>query len=597
MLKKIFIFFLLILFNQPGWSVSSIEYVLSMPQPHNHYFQVEMIINDPDQEILEVSMPVWAPGSYLVREFSRNVEDFKAFAGSNQLAAEKTDKNTWRIRDIRQQDQVRITYQVYAFEISVRTSFLDATHGYVNGTSVFMYTEGYLDVPIKLKVIPYQEWNKVSTGLNPVPGQSWTYQAPDYDILADSPIEIGNHEVITFEAAGVKHEVAMYGPGNYDIAQVKKDLAKIAELSTNIFGQNPNDYYLYIIHNLDSRGGGLEHINSTTLQLDRWGYEPYGRYRGFLSLAAHEYFHLWLVKRIRPESLGPFNYEKENYTHLLWVMEGFTSYYDELLLLRGKYYSVNEYLGKLASSITNIENTPGNHVQPVAMASLDAWIKFYRPDENSPNTSISYYTKGAVLASLLDLEIMHSTNGSKSLDDVLKTLFSQYQKDKQGISGDEFQQVVEEVAGKNLDDFFQDYVYGTESIDYDKYFGYAGLHLINVNETSSDAYLGLRTRQTNGKLMVSNVFRGSAAYRDGVNVNDEIIAIDGYRLSDANELNQMIARKKPGDVINMMIVREGLVRELSVTVGKDTLKSYSFLRMADPTEKQTKIFRKWLNQD
>ncbi|MDQ3392718.1 MAG: PDZ domain-containing protein [Bacteroidota bacterium] len=594
-LKKftITLLFNILLLSSISFSAPKLEYKLSMSNPHTHYFEVVLRMTDLKQDFIDLKMPTWAPGSYLIREFSRNIDRVGAKGSNGQdIAVKKTAKNTWRI-PTKNINEILVNYQVYAFEMSVRTSFLDASHGYINGTSIFLYPDKMLDLPSTLTVIPFKEWKVVSTSLPAVAGRQWVYQVANYDILADSPIEIGNHKVLEFNAAGIPHQIAIYGEGNYKEAQLKSDLTKIVEACTKVYGDNPNQNYLFIIHNLTKGSGGLEHLNSTTLQVNRWTYQPQSSYLGFLNLAAHEYFHLWNVKRVRPIELGPFDYENENYNRLLWVMEGFTSYYDKLLITSASLADDRYFLGKVAGAINSIENQAGNKVQPVAEASFDAWIKSYRPDENSPNTTISYYTKGSVLAALLDLEILQSTNGTKNLDDVMQFLYSEYyKKKKRGITDAEFQAAVENVAGKKLQDFFNDYVNDTKEINYNKYFQYAGLKLIDYNEGSESPVLGVGTEDKGGKLMVRNVYRETAAYDGGLNVNDEIIAIDGFRV-DSNELTSIISMRNPGDSLTVTIARDGQMQALKIQLKNDQSVNYRFSTLDKITEQQKRIYNKW----
>jgi predicted metalloprotease with PDZ domain len=459
-----------------------------------------------------------------------------------------------------------------------------------------MYIDGKKELPSTLEITPPNNWKKVSTSLKKTSDNLFKYNAPNYDILVDSPIEIGNQLEFNFDASGTKHKVAMYGKGNFDVELLKTDMAKIVESCTEVFGENPNKDYVFIIHNLTNGSGGLEHLSSTTLQVNRWGYEQGRKYEGFLSLVAHEYFHLWNVKRIRPITLGPFDYDSENYTNLLWLCEGFTSYYDELLLKRAGYYNSEKYLHKLANTISRVENQPGNKVQPVTEASFHAWIKAYRPNENSKNTTISYYPKGALLANALDLIILENTNGEKNLDDVLRALWNEYYKKlNRGFTDNEFQDVVEQVAGKKLDDFFQNTVAGVEMIDYKTYFSYAGCELINKYEGSVNVGLGISTSLNNGRLIVSRVERGNSAYKHGINVNDEIIAIDNYRIAD-NDLTTIVKHHKAGDEIVITVSRDGIMMDIRVTLSKDTKVNYRIVPIKSPTEKQQLIYKKWLSE-
>ncbi len=582
---------LLILGNVNLALAAELRYTLSMPEPHTHYFQVEAELSGVKQKYVDFTMPVWAPGSYLVREFAKNVEGFEAKdKNGKSLRSEKIDKNTWRVYTDKS-NLVRASYNVYAFEMSVRTSFLDASHGYVNGTSMFMYPEGYQNLSGTLHVKPYKEWSKISTGLKST--GNFTYTFPNYDILVDSPLEIGNHEIYTFTAAGVPHEVAMYGEGNFNKEQLIQDMKRVVEESISIIGELPVDRYVFIVHNLQRGGGGLEHLNSTTLQTSRWNYSTEAGYNGFLSLVAHEYFHLWNVKRLRPITLGPFDYNKENYTNLLWVSEGITSYYDDLIVERAGFTSPQRYLDIVAGTINSVENTPGNRIQTVAESSFDAWIKYYRRNENSNNAEVSYYTKGGVLGQLLNMLILNETKGEKSLDDVMKYMYNRYYKKlNRGYTEAEFKEVLEVISGTNMDAFFKDYVNGTQTPDYNKYFEAAGLNLVNINKGSENPSWGANTGLSDGRLLVKSVNRGSSAYEGGLNVNDEIIAIDGYRVTD--DISQYVNGRKIGEKLAVLIARDGKTMMLEVTMLKDNSVRYRFEKMPNPSKEQQAIYKKWL---
>ncbi len=568
----------------------NLEYKLSMTEPYTHYFEVEIKVTGLKKEYIDLLMPVWAPGSYLVRDFSKNVEFFNASdASGNKLKFEKINKYTWRVYTNNKME-VNISYKVYAFEASVRTSFLDESHGYLNGTSVFMYIKNMKNLPSTLKIIPYKDWKTVSTALDPVTGEIFTYSSPDYDILADSPIEIGNQEVINFNAAGVDYSVAMYGSGNFNADTLKKYMSKIIEAETKVVGENPNKHYLFIVHNLANGSGGLEHLNSTTLEVNRWIYNPKSSLNRFLSLVAHEHFHLWNVKRIRPIALGPFNYQSENYTTLLWEMEGVTSYYSNVILRRTDIITPENFLDNISAGISYVENQPGSKVQSASEASFDAWIKAYQPNENSYNTTISYYSKGAIIGMLLDLEIMNATNGEKNYDNVLKYLYNDYYKNlKRGFTKKEYQQIVEKVAGKQLNDFFRDYVYSTDSIDYNKYFNYAGLKLIDKG--NKDDYFGIRTDKNE---VVRSVVEGTSAYSGGINANDEILAINNYRV-DSDNFDKIFSQYNIGDTIKVTISRDGILQDLIIPLKGYHRYKYKLIEIDNPTDKQKMIYNKWLD--
>lgn len=585
--KIIFLFAALLI------SVSSmaqqITYKLAMPKPQDHYFQVEMELKDFKEKTLEIKMPVWAPGSYLVREFAKNVNMVYAFDENGKaLKVQKKTKNTWSI-DKGKAKSVKVNYEVYAFELTVRTSFLDLTHGFVSGSGVFMYVNGHQNRKGTLEVVPYKDFKVVSTGLPKSSVGKFTYEFENYDQLADCPIEIGNQEVFDFMAAGVKHTVAMYGEGNYDVEQLKIDMARICEAATNVFGENPNKDYLFIVHNVVDGQGGLEHTNSTTLSVNRWTYSS-SQYLGFLSLVAHEYFHLWNVKRLRPIELGPFNYDEENYTTLLWVMEGFTSYYDELLLLRAGYYKPEEYLSKLQSSINYVEGTPGSRVQSVAHASFDAWIKAYRPNENSSNTTMTYYTRGQVMASLIDAMIVAKSEGKKCLDHFLKDMYNKYHKKlNRGFTDQEFKKELESFIGQDLTEFYAKYIDGTEIPPYRSIFGQVGL-LAN-DFTSVSPSFGASLKQEGGKVIVRSVRRGSAAEDAGISVNDEIIGCNGYRV-DQKSLEATMNALNENDDIELLVSRDEIL--FSVRVNMTTYTRPQFKLAVDERFPKQELINYWL---
>lgn len=572
---------------------SKIAFDVSFTEPQAHYVDVRMEVSGIKKDQVDIKMPVWAPGSYLVREFAKSVESFGASAkGQAKLPVEKVNKNTWRVRTLKN-DKITISYRVYAFEISVRTSFVDDSHAFLSPTGIFMYVDGHIKNPATVTIHPFKTWSKISTGLEPVQAKANTFIAPDFDILYDSPIEVGNQDIFEFTAAGVKHEVAMYGGGNYDKERLKVDMAKVVEAETSIFNVNPNKRYVFIVHNYNSGGGGLEHLNSTVLGASRFGYSNENSYKGFLSLVAHEYFHLWNVKRLRPIALGPFNYDTENYTSNLWIAEGFTAYYDNLVVRRTGFYSPEKYLEIIANDINTVENQPGTRFQPVSESSFDAWIKQYRPNENSRNTGISYYDKGAVVGMIMDLEILNATKGRKGLDDVMKAMYDEYYvRLKRGYTDAEFKAMAEKIAGKSMDKIYTDYINGTGPIDYATYLGYAGLNIEDADAQKNEPYLGASAAVKDGKITVTSVMRGSAAWTSGLNVNDEIIGMDGYRVTD---LDKAVAMKKAGGKITMLVSRDGMLKNIEMVLGRNPNFKYRITPVENASADQLAVRRRWLN--
>ena len=590
---KLFLGLLFTITSFLSWSIE-IAYSVHMSKPQNHYFEVEMSISQINQKSLIVKLPVWAPGSYLVREFSKNINIVRAFnEQGKELEITKNAKNAWQINTTGIKS-LKVRYEVYSFELSVRTSFLDLTHGYISGPGIFMYVDNFKDTKGILKIFPFETFKKINTALPiaPLELQGDAYQAfefENYDQLVDCPIEIGNQVVFEFNAAGVKHTVAMYGEANYNIPLLKVDMAKIIESETAVFGFNPNKNYLFIIHNVPGGDGGLEHVNSTTLSVNRWTYSG-ADYLGFLNLVAHEYFHLWNVKRIRPIELGPFNYDQEVYTSLLWVMEGFTSYYDELMMRRTGYYSQAEYLTKLQSLINYAEGSVGSRVQPVAHASFDAWIKSYRPNENSANTTMSYYSRGAVIASVFDAMIINKYNGTKCLDHFMQHLYkTYYEKLNRGFTVAEFKNELAIFTGQDMNVFFKKYIDGTEIIPFADYFSKVG---VTVKQNAlTRASFGASVQNSGGKVIIKSIRANSAAEDAGLSVNDEVIGCNGYRVDQAM-LDGIMNGLEVNEEVELLLSRDDILFSVKVKITNYTRPQF-ILTPTNSVEEAAK-FNYWL---
>jgi len=589
MKRSLTVLFVIILFSMTAKSQVKVSFEISFIEPQAHYVEVEMNISGLIKDYVDVKMPVWAPGSYLVREFSKSVEGFSATSGTKTVRFDKVRKNAWRIYSAKASN-IKVKYRVYAFETSVRTAFVDESHAFLSSTGIFMYPDGLIKLPSTVTIKPYKTWSKVSTGLEPVAGKPFTYTAANFDILFDSPLEVGNQDIFDFTAAGVRHEVAMYGGGNYDKEKLKIDMAKVVEQATAIYGENPNKHYTFIVHNFSTGGGGLEHLNSTVLGASKGGYATEKGYKGFLELVAHEYHHLWNVKRLRPVALGPFDYDNENYTTNLWVAEGFTSYFENKIMLRAGFKTTSETAQALVTNIATVSNTPGSKVQSAAEASYDAWIKNYRPNENSGNTSISYYSKGEVIGTLMDLEIANATKGARSLNDVMHDMYEAYYKKLgRGYTDAEFKAMVEKVSGISFTNFWKKYVNGTDPIEYSKYFAYAGITVTDENAGNAIPYLGVASKKVEGKMVVSSISRNSAAWDGGLNFNDVLISVDGLPIDSALEKMPVIASHKVSDVITVTVRRDGVLKDLKLTLkANPNLKLIAKLN-EDATEAQLRV--------
>lgn len=572
-----------------------VTYTVSMSKPWTHLLEVEMTVKWPQMPATaDLKMPVWTPGSYLVREYARHVQNFSVKDASGaDLLWTKTSKNTWSV-ETRGAKEIVARYMVYSNELTVRTNELNDEHAFWNNGATLLFVKGHLNIPSTVKVVPYGNW-RVATGLPPVEGQANTFKAANYDILYDAPFEVSDFKEFKFEVRGKAHRFVVTGEGNYDLNRLAADTAKIVDESFKVFGEFGFDEDYTFIVNLRG-GGGLEHLNSTALQTNRFGFRPDSRYKGFLGLIAHEYFHAWNVKRIRPDALGPFDYENENYTRLLWVAEGATEYYSNLLLVRAGLLTDREFLRQRAAGIQALQNRPGRFETSLESASFDAWIKYYRPDENAINNQISYYDKGEIVNMMLDMAIRSASGGAKSLDDVMRHLWNEFYKKGKNFTPADYQKASELMAGRSLDDFFSKYVRGVAEIDYNSFANPFGLTLNARTPNAARAYLGADTTEADGRLSIRSIPAGTPAYEQGLNTGDQIVAIDGYRAS-TTFMQSYFGERKPNDKVRLTIFRFDRLRDMEITLGADTRREYDFARIPEPTEDQKKLYKQYLNAD
>ncbi len=577
-----------------------VSYRLSIPRPHSHLYEIQAHF-PPAGDELTVCFPVWTPGSYLVREYGRHVQELSVVDLTDQpVPFQRVDKRTLKIRA--NNKPVRVNYKVYANELTVRTSHLDGTHGYFNGANLFYYSESLRDREHRIALHLPQGWNVTS----PLPQQGLELIAKDYDELVDSPCELGPHRPLEFTAAGVQHQVVLWGDPRLDEKKLLGDLTKVVETEASMFGGLPMQRYVFFIYASDKGRGGLEHKNSTALLFPRTGFSSAKGWEDFLTLAAHEYFHLWNVKRIKPRALVPFDYSQEVYTTLLWAFEGGTSYYDNLLVRRAGLMSASRYLTRLGESFSALHATPGRKVMTLEDASYLSWVKHYRPDEHSPNSMISYYLKGEIVCCLLDLTLRQKTQGQKSLDDVLRLLWQKYG-DESGVPEGGVEAAANEVAGADLKPFFDRALRGTDELDY-SVFSYVGLEAkTRVRESANDkggspprvkatderprGWLGVITR---GSAQIASVLEGSPAQHAGLYPDDELVALDGLKV-DASSLVSRVEEKRPGDRVKLTVFRREKLTELDLTLGAKPQDAVYFARVEKPTDEQRAAYRAWLN--
>lgn len=573
----------------------TIHYQVAMPQPESHLFEIVLHLQGWKGRVLDLKLPVWTPGSYLVREYAKHLQNFSVDTGDSPLPWRKLSKNHWQVETsaIAQTDSnstITVRYSVFAHELSVRTNHLDGTHGYFNGAALFFRIPGLEQQPIKVTIVPPPEWH-ITTPL-PAAEQKNTYLAADFDTLVDSPFEIGCHQLHKFEVLGKSHELAIWGKGNVDPDMMIPDIQKIIEVEADIFGGLPYERYIFLLHLSSQGNGGLEHKYACSLNYPRFGFRAIDKYDRFMQLVAHEFFHLWNVKRIRPKALEVFDYDCENYTPSLWFSEGTTSYYDLVIPLRAGIYDVNSFLNNLGKEITRLQTTPGRLVQPLSESSFDAWIKLYRPDVNSGNSQISYYLKGEMVSLLLDLLIRSQHGNSKSLDDVMLKMWEQFGKSEIGFTPEQLQSVIESVAGTDLNDFFLRYVDGIEELPFNHYLEPFGLQLVEEYEEDVP-YLGVRASTENGRELIKFVEADSPAKTAGIDASDELLAIDGIRVT-ASSLSDRLKDYQPNDTIQVTIFHQEELRTLAVTLAAPRPSRYQVLPVEFPNSTQKQNYQGWL---
>ncbi|OUL31142.1 peptidase M61 [Nostoc sp. T09] len=568
----------------------TIHYQVAMPQPETHLFEVTLQLVNYPAPILDLKLPVWTPGSYLVREYAKNLQDFAAFAADEPLRWWKKSKNHWQV-DKSNFSELTIRYRVFANELSVRTNHLDVTHGYFNGAALFFRLPGWEKQPIRVTIVPpYPEW-QVTTALPVDADTSNTFYAADFDTLVDSPFEIGSHQLYHFEVLGKPHELAIWGQGNIQPKRVISDIEKVIQVEAKLFDGLPYERYLFLLHLFHQAYGGLEHKNSCSLIYQRFGFNAQDKYERFMQLVAHEFFHLWNVKRIRPKALEVFDYDQENYTPSLWFCEGTTSYYDLLIPLRAGIYDAKTYLNNLSKEITRFLTTPGRKVQPLSESSFDAWIKLYRPDANSGNTQISYYLKGEMVSLLLDLLIRAKHGNKRSLDDVMRQMWQQFGKAEVGFTPEQLQAVIESVARIDLGSFFERYLNSTEELPFNDYFAPFGLQL--AAETEEEPYLGVKVNTENGREIIKFVETGSPAQQAGIDPGDELLAINGIKVS-ANNLSDRLKDFQPNDTIQVAVFHQDLLRLVTVTLADPHAIRYQVISLHNSDSVQQENLAGWL---
>ena len=562
-----------------------IHYKIIIVEPHLNYFHIEITVKLKQDRIL-FHLPTWSPGSYLIRDYAGHLHNFSANSLTGKpISWEQTGLSSWLI--LNEGRPFTVKYKVYSFEPSVRTNFLDTEYGFANPPSLFLYPEGYLDQRIEISYETNSHFKYIYSSLE---RRENLFFAANFDELYDSPIQFSNRESTSFESGNCQHEVLLEGEIPKQIrANLLADLKKITDYETSLFGVNPNKYYLFIINLTENAYGGLEHAASSVNAFDPAKLHEKSDYAKLLGLLAHEYFHLWNVKRIRPIELLPYNYLQPNLTKELWIAEGITSFYDNYILHQCNFFSTDEYLAEILIDINRLEESAGDENMSLEDSSFTAWTKFYKQQANSHNTGISYYVKGAILVLCMNIYILKNSDCKFSFIDILKSVYHKYYvKKNRGFTKQEFFSTAEEVTGINLLDKFEKYISDIVRIPVFDFLEEVG---IKKEEKSSSISFGFETKERDGKFLITKIYQHKNAGKIDINLHDELIAINGQRVN-RDIIDSIKSSLETGEEVTLLLARKNRIIERILKC--ELSKTYRLVVDNVPSEKILKLRKAFL---
>lgn len=569
------------------------SYTISVTQPQTQMLDVTVEFADVRGDEVELCLPVWRPGRYHVLDLAGALQEERAADLSGRaLPVTKRDKATWVVQT-GGAETIRFSYRVYCNELRTRLRHVDDSHAFISPSAVMVYMPERRDQPVQVRLELPEGW-RVATGLEAQGTDPRVLVAPNYDVLVDSPIEAGEQERILFDVDGAPHEIAIWGRGRWDAGKLARDFEAIVREEARVFGRMPYERYVFIIHAQPGSGGGTEHLNSTVMGADPGAFDDDDRYKNFLGLVSHEMFHTWNVKQLRPRGMHPYDYQQENYTDLLWVAEGTTSYYDDLVLARTGQISLKDYLSRVAGAINGHMETPGRHVQSVAESSFDAWIKFNKPTPHARNATVDFYREGALVSLALDLELRRRTAGEVTLDDVMRVMFEQFPLSGPGFTRDDFVERLETMSGGSFAEFFARHVEGTDAIDFAGLLADVGVTM-ERDKSGEEAWLGADLEDSGGLARIKGVSSEGPAFAAGLIVDDLLVAIEGERLR-AGDLAARLKARRPGDRVRISYFRYDLLREVELDLGAKPAGKWVLKQAPEPTEAQKAAFEAWVRR-
>ena len=582
--------------ERPGMRI---RYTVRPSEPAEHRGRFSIDLEDIRETTIDLVLPSWVPGSYHIVNYVRGFRGMTARTVPDGASRpiERVDKARWRI-DSGGARALTVDYSVYGHEMVTEAFDLTPEHLFVNAALCLPYVDGHRSEPVEVSLEVPSDWAVVTeleeTGRSPP-----RFRAPDYDALVDAPIDAGHPVVVTVRPAGIPHRICLCGDGgNYTLGRFAEDISKIVTATVEMLGDSPLHSYTFFYHMNDVSDGGIEHANSTSCVLRATAFEPRDDYLRVLDVTSHEYFHLYNVKRIRPEAFVPFDYTREMYSRLLWWMEGATDYFAALVLRRAGLVSPKKYLEQAARLAKSLLETPGRRYLSLEEGSFLSWVDYYQPFEETPNQSVSYYVKGHLVAMCLDLELRHRTERRASQETVHRALWNEYGRTGRGIGEQELLPVANRATGLDLASFFERYVRGTDEIDLGTFAGYAGLSFgpkpkAPDDETPVAGYLGVRVENAEGAARIRHVLRDTPGRRAGLTPGDEIVALDGAKVT-ADKFDKALLRYPPGTPAEITLFRRGRLRRVSVTMGTPPPESYVFVPVAAAEERACQVYESWL---
>ncbi|MEM0983698.1 MAG: PDZ domain-containing protein [Planctomycetota bacterium] len=569
-----------------------VRYAVNLDKHFAQLVEIETTIDTKGLDEVTVHMPAWRPGRYVLLDPSGDIRRFEVTDNVGRaLPWEKVRRSSWKI-ETNGAAEITIKHEIFADRLGERTIHVDGEHAFISGVAAFLYTDTYRGEPLEVTVNMPRGW-EVATGLEKHPRKRNTWVSPDYDILVDSPIEVGTHTLIEFDVDGTPHEIAIWGspPEGVELDEDKwvESFSKIVRSQAAMFGEMPYKRYVFLVHAQPGAGGGTEHWNSTIMQTRPSVFTSDRAWDGFLGLVSHEMFHTWNVKRLRPAGITPYDYQNENLTPLLWVSEGTTSYYDDLTLVRTGLTTPRDYIRTIGRSINGYRNNPGRLVQSAEMSSIDSWTRFNRRNADTGNTTISFYTKGAMISLALDMYCRELTRNRVTLDDVMRTLYEEQPLEKDGFSTQEMIEVISRLTGQSAAPFFDRYVRGVEELDLEKALAVVGLSLkLEPEDAEEVADIGLRAFSPR----VSSVTPDGPAFNAGIVPDDEIVAINGVKFE--GNLGNALEYVEPGDTVTITLFRRNRLLEVEIKAAGRVDADWTVSKLENPTAAQKAAYESWI---